>query len=487
MMTASSECPGTLAPGRVPSHVPAMDPVTRRCALRGAAATLAAPAIPASAQTAPPRPGGLAPARRIDQPLFGAVSWTLENGLRVVLAENRRAPVAAHYLFASAGAGEDPAGKSGVAHFLEHMMFKGSPNIPSGAFSATVAREGGQDNAFTSRDVTAYYQIVEASRLPLMMRMESDRLRAPLIPAEELESERNVVLEERRTRTDAVPRGRFREAFDAAMWGPQHWRGRPLIGWEDEIRAITRQDIVDFHHRHYTPSNCVLIVAGDVREADLRRWADEFYAPIPAREAPPRNRAPLAAEAHETRLIRHDPAVRESSFVKTYAAPSATWAETDLADPLEVLAHLLGGGTGSRLHKALVETGLAVSAGAGYDGETVGVGSFGIYATPRPGVEAARLEAAVAAVLTDLVQDGAPEAEVSRAIRQETAGSLLALDGLGAAPRMLGGSLAIGLPIEFVEHWPRRMAEVTRDQVNTAARAVLAEPKIATAGWLLPA
>ena len=480
-MTASSETFGTLAPDGVPAHLEDMSPVTRRDALKGAAATLVAPAIPAAAQTSP-----IAPARRTDQPLFGATSWTLENGLRVVLAENRRAPVAAHYLFASAGAGEDPAGKSGVAHFLEHMMFKGSPNIPSGAFSQTVAREGGQDNAFTSRDVTAYYQIVETSRLPLMMRMESDRLREPLIPADEVESERGVILEERRSRTDAVPRGRFREAFDAAMWGPQHWRGRPLIGWEDEIRAITRQDMVDFHRLHYAPSNCVLIVAGDVREADLRRWADEFYAPIPAREGPARNRAPLGA-ASEPRLERHDPAVRESSFLKTFAAPSATWGETNLADPLEILAHLLGGGTGSRLHKALVQTGLAVSAGAGYDGDTVGVGSFGVYATPRPGVEREQIETAIAAALTDLVQDGVPEAEVQRAIRQETAGSLLALDGLGAAPRMLGGALAIGLPIEFVEHWPKRMAEVTRDQVNAAARAVLTEPRIATAGWLMPA
>ncbi len=473
-----------LARRGVPSHVAGMDPVTRRCALKGAAATLAAPAIPtlARAQTLP----SAAPVGRTDRPLFGAVSWTLGNGLKVVLAENRRAPVAAHYLFASAGAGEDPAGKSGVAHFLEHMMFKGSPNIPSGAFSQVVAREGGQDNAFTSRDVTAYYQIVEASRLPLMMRMESDRLREPLIPADELESERGVILEERRSRTDAVPRGRFREAFDAAMWGPQHWRGRPLIGWEDEIRAITRQDILDFHRLHYTPSNCVLVVAGDVREADLRRWADEFYAPIPARDAPPRARAPLAAAAPEARLERHDPAVRESTFYKSFAAPSATFAETEMADPLEVLAHALGGGTGSRLHKALVETGLAVSAGAGYDGDTVGVGSFAVHATPRPGVGTAQIETAITNVLTDLLQDGLPEAEIRRAVRQETAGSLLALDGLGAAPRMLGGALAIGLPIEFVEHWPQRMAAVTRDQVNAAARTVLAEPKIATAGWLLP-
>jgi len=460
-----------------------MNIVTRRTALKGAAAAAVAipalPAAPALAQ-APSR-------RRPDQPLFGAVTWVLGNGLRVVLAENRRAPVAAHYLYAAAGAGEDPAGKSGVAHFLEHMMFKGSPNIPSGAFSRTVAREGGQDNAFTSRDVTGYFQIVETSRLPLMMRMEGDRLGAPLIPDAEVQSERNVVLEERRQRTDAVPRGRFREAFDAAMWGPQHWRGRPLIGWEDEIRAITRQDMVDFHQAHYAPANCVLVVAGDVREADMRRWSEEFYGPIAVRPKPGRTRNAPPASAPESRLISRDAAVREASFVQSFAAPSATWGETAMADPLEVLAHLLGGGPGSRLHRALVETGLAVNAGAGYDGDVVGVGSLSVYATPRTGTDTARVEEVIAATLARLVQEGATEDEVRRSIRQQTAGALLALDGLGAAPRMLGGALAIGLPIEFVELWPQRMEAVTLAQVNAAARAVLATPSIATAGWLIPA
>jgi zinc protease len=456
-----------------------MQTLTRRTALKGAAA--ATIVTPAFGQGAPPAP------RRPDQSLFGAVSWTLGNGLRVVLAENRRAPVAAHYLYVSAGAGEDAAGKSGTAHFLEHMMFKGSPNIPSGAFSRTVAREGGQDNAFTSRDVTAYFQIVETSRLPLMMRMEADRLARPLMPAAEVEPERGVVLEERRQRTDAVPRGRFREAFDAAMWGPQHWRGRPLIGWEDEIRAITRQDMVDFHHTHYAPANCVLVVAGDVREADMRAWAEEFYGPIPMRPKPGRRRAAPLAAAPEARLITRDPAVREPSFMQSFAAPSATFGETALFDPLEVLAHILGGGTGSRLHRALVEAGHAVNAAAGYDGETVGIGSLIVMATPRPGVEPARIEGVVAETLNALAQNGATEAEVRRAVRQQTAGALLALDGLGAAPRMLGGALAIGLPIEFVEQWPARMAAVTQAQVNAAARAVLAAPSIATTAWLMPA
>ncbi|MCW8085838.1 insulinase family protein [Roseococcus sp. MDT2-1-1] len=469
-----------------------MAEMSRRAALKGAAALPLVPqAVPAFAST--PAAGGARPdsdptdAPRIqERPLFGAVHWTLPNGLRVVLAENRRAPVAAHYLYVSAGAGEDPHGRSGLAHFLEHMMFKGSPNIPSGALSRTVSAEGGQDNAFTSRDVTGYFQIVEASRLPLMMRMESDRLGAVLIPEAEVEPERGVIFEERRSRISANPRARFMERFDAAMWGPQHWRGRPLIGWEDEIRAITREDMVRFHAARYAPSNCVLVVAGDVREADLRRWADEFYGPIPGRADPGRDRAPPPARSPEARLVAQDPAVREASFLRGFAAPSATFGETEMSDPLEVAAHVLGSGPGSRLHAALVETGLAVGAGASYDGDVVGVGTLVVYATPRPGVSPEQIEEAVNRTLGTLVQEGISEGETRRAIRQQTAGALLALDGLGAAPRMLGGSLAIGLPIEAVEFWPQRIAAVTPEAATRAIRGVLSDNPVSTAGWLMP-
>ncbi len=461
-----------------------MPELSRRDALTAAALLPVLPPLAAPTLAQPPARTEREVARR---PLFGAVEWRLANGLRVVLAENRRAPVAAHYLYVAAGAGDDPAGRSGVAHFLEHMAFKGSPGVPSGAFSRTVANEGGQDNAFTSRDVTGYFQIVEASRLPLMMRMEADRLGGVLMPAAEVEPERGVILEERRSRVVANPRARFMEAFDAAMWGPQHWRGRPLIGWEEEIRAISRQDMLDFNARFYGPGNCVLVVAGDVREAELRRWAEEFYGPIPARAPITRDRAAPPARSPQARLEARDPAVREASFIHAFAAPSATWGDTALADPLEVVGHALGGGTGSRLHGALVESGLAVGAGASYDGDAYGVGTLTIFATPRPGVRPAQIEHALRDTVARLVQEGVSEAETRRAIRQMTAGNLLALDGLGAAPRMIGGSLAIGLPLSDVEFWAEKLSRVTAGQATAAARAVLRDNPVSTAGWLLPA
>ena len=451
--------------------------MTRRTTLAAAAALAAAPAT-LRAQATPPA----APAER---PLFGAKQWQLPNGLRVVLAENRRAPVVAQYLFYAAGGGEDPAGRSGVAHFLEHMMFKGSPNVASGEFSRRVAREGGNDNAFTSRDVTAYFQQVEASRLPLVMRMEADRFAAALIPADQAESERNGVLEERRQRTDSSARARFQEAFRAALWGPQTWPGRPIIGWEHEIRAITRDDLVAFYDRFYAPHNATLVVSGAVDEATLRALAEEHYGRVPARPGAARDRARAPATPHEPRLVRREPTAREALVIQAWMAPSLTAGEARHALPLEVLAHLLGSGQGSRLHAALVETGLAASAGASYDGEAAGETEFMVHAVPRRGVEPDRLEAALQATIATLLQDGPTEAEVARSRRQLSSGALLALDGFGAAPRMLGSVLAIGLPAEVVEFWPARLRAVTQAQVTEAARAVLAAPRAAT-GWLLP-
>ncbi len=451
--------------------------MTRRHSL-GAVAALAAagPAARALAQAAPAVQ---------DHPLFGAREWRLPNGLRVVFTANRRAPVVAQYIYYSAGAAEDPSGRSGVAHFLEHMMFKGSPHVASGEFSRRVAREGGNDNAFTSRDVTAYYQQVEASRLAMIMAMESDRFAAALLPADQFESERNVILEERRQRTDSSPRARFQEAFRAALWGPQSWAGRPIIGWEEEIRAISRDDLAGFYGRFYAPHNATLLVSGAVEEAEVRALAEEHYGHVPARPGAGRDRLVAPDAPHEARLVRREPTAREALMIRAWMAPSLTAGEARQALPLEVVAHLLGSGQGSRLHAALVQSGLAVAAGASYDSEAAGETEFTVWAMPRRGVTPERLEAEAVATVQRLVQEGPSEAEVARSKRQLSAGALLALDSFGAAPRLLGGVLAIGLPADTVEYWPQRMRAVTHAQVAEAARSVLASSRHTT-GWLLP-
>jgi zinc protease len=465
-----------------------MASITRRAALAAAAALPAFGQLPAAVAQPTPfvPPVG-------EKPLFGAALWHLPNGLRVVHVENRRAPVVAHYVFYGIGAGDDPAGKSGLAHFLEHMMFKGSARVPSGTFSRRVAQEGGQDNAFTSRDVTAYHQHVEASRLPLVAMMEADRMAGPLFPQAEIESERQVVLEERRQRTESTPRGRFRESYDAAFWGRQHWRGRPLIGWAEEVAALSRQDMLDFFGRGYSPANATLVVAGAVTREELARVVEAEYGGVASRgaafDAVNRSRPAAPAAPLEARLVRHDAQVQEAAFLRGWVAPSLLSSgpaplESRHSYPLEVLAHVMGGGQGSRLHRALVQTGLAVSANAGYDGDAVGIGGFEIQVTPSRDTTPPRLEAALEAVLSSVLDGGLTEEEVARSIRQITAGALLAMDSLGTAPRILGGALAVGLPLEVVEYWPARIRAVTRAQVEAAARAVLGRPGMT--GWLLP-
>ncbi|WP_237217356.1 M16 family metallopeptidase [Falsiroseomonas oryziterrae] len=460
-----------------------MTPLTRRAALQAAAAAAAAGALTpeANAQAI------ASTAAAAERPLFGATLRTLPNGLRVAFVESRRAPVVAQYAYVSAGGAEDPAGRSGVAHFLEHMMFKGSPRVASGEFSRRVAREGGNDNAFTSRDVTAYFQHVEAGRLDLIAMMEADRFLSPKIPADEVESERLVVLEERAQRTGSSPRALFFEGYQAAMWGAQHWHGRPIIGWEDEIRAITRDDLANFFRARYTAGNTVLVVTGAVAPDAFWRTVEEHWGKLPVGLAVPRDRTPPPPAPPTPRYVRNDPRLRgEATFVRSWQAPSATDGETRHGEPLEVLRHVLGGGPGSRLHRALVEGGLAVSAGASYDSDVAGWTDLDISATPRREVEPARVEEATAAVVKRLLDEGGPtEAEVQRSIRQMTSGALLALDGLGAAPRMIGNALAIGLPLDSVEFWPRRLRAVTREQVAEAARHVLGGMPSGS-GWLLP-
>ena len=483
----------SLAVGQSGPILPDMPNLTRRTCLTSAALSAAAlplAALPAQSQTsgqALASPGLVQTEPPVaERALFGAQSWTLPNGLRVVHAESRRAPVVAHYLFYGAGGGEDPAGKSGTAHFLEHMMFKGSRNVAPGAISLIVAKQGGQDNAFTSRDVTAYHQHVEASRLELVMRLESDRFAGPTLPADTMEAERLVILEERRQRTDANPRAKFWEAQEAALWGRQHWHGRPIIGWEDEIRAISRDDLADFYTRRYAPGNAVLVVAGDVREAEFRRMGEDLYGGVPARPAPGRNRAAPPVMVDLQRFELTDAAVREASMMRQLLAPGLLAGDSQHAYPLEVLAHLLGSGPGSRLNRALVQTGLATSVGVAYSGDVPTFTTFSFAATARQGVAPARLEAALDAEIAKLLDNGVTDEEVRRSVRQLTAGAVLALDGMGAAPRLLGDALAIGLDINTVEFWPRHIRGVTAAQTMAAARALMGKPAGLHA-WHLPA
>jgi zinc protease len=416
--------------------------------------------------------------------VFNPVSFTLANGLQVVVVENRRAPIVTHMVWYRAGAADEPPGKSGIAHFLEHLMFKGTGRVAPGEFSRIVAREGGRDNAFTSWDYTGYFQTVARDRLGLVMGLEADRMVNLRLAEESVATERDVVLEERRQVVDNLPSARLREQMNAAMF-LNHPYGRPIIGWEHEIRGLTREDALAWYRTWYAPNNAVLVVAGDVAADEVRALAETHYGPIPAKPVPARVRPAEPVPQAARRVALRDERVRQPSVSRQYLAPSARRGESIHAYPLQVLADIAGGQAG-RFHRALViDRQLAVSAGVGYDPDAFDMAVFSFSATARPGIAIEALEAAMDEEIAALLRDGVEAADVARAQSRMRDAAILARDALGTAPRAIGSEMMTGATIEQIESWPARIAAVTAAEVTAAARAVLREERSVT-GLLLP-
>lgn len=419
--------------------------------------------------------------------IFEPASFTLGNGLRVVVIENHRVPVVSHMLWYKVGAADEPVGKSGIAHFLEHLMFKGTTTRAAGEFSAIVNRLGGQENAFTGQDYTGYYQNVAREHLGLMMALEADRMANLSIAEKDVAAERDVVLEERRSRVDNDPSSQLSEQVSAATYLAYPYRV-PIIGWEEEIRRLTREDALAFYEDWYAPNNAVLVVAGDVTTEQVRRLAEETYGVIPARPVPDRALVRGGEPPHRAarRIEMASPRVGQPSWSRRWLAPGRNWGEATHIEPLEILAEVLGGGATSRLYRRLVvEKQIAVSAGAWYSSSGLGPQTFGVYASPRPGVELAALEAAIEAEVQAILDAGVAEEEVSSAITRVRRGAIFARDDSLAPARMFGAALAAGGSIEDVEEWPDRIATVTVERISAAAKAVFI-PEQATTGVLIP-
>ncbi|MFZ1414892.1 MAG: pitrilysin family protein [Defluviicoccus sp.] len=417
--------------------------------------------------------------------VFSPETFTLANGLQVVVIQNRRAPVVTHMVWYKVGAADEPAGQSGLAHVLEHLMFKGTPTVPDGVFSQQVARNGGEDNAFTSHDYTAYFQNIANDRLGLVMELEADRMRNLTLSDAQVAGEINVVLEERHQRVDNNPAALLGERTNAVLFLNSPYR-RPVIGWEHEVRGLTRPQILAFYRRWYHPGNAIVVVAGDVSIDEVRPLAERIYGAIPAAAAAERplveEPPPLAAR----RVSLDDRRVTQPAWSRHYSAPSARSGDGREAAALEVLAAVLGDGATSRLYRSLVvDGGPAVSAGAMYDPTLRGPSRFTISASPRQGVPLSAIETAVETVVRT-ARDGDLAAEdVERAKKRLMAEAVYARDSLSHGAHALGEALSIGLPITYVEEWPQAIAAVSRDDVIAAARSVLDDAHAVTA--LLPA
>ena len=428
----------------------------------------------------------LLPATPAAAGVFNPESFTLANGLEVVVVENHRVPAVTQMVWYRVGAADEPVGKSGVAHYLEHLMFKGTDRFPPGEFSRLVAESGGRENAFTAQDYTGYYQTVARDRLELVMDLEADRMTNLLLSAELARPELAVVLEERRSRIENDPGSRLGEQLGAALY-LNHPYGTPIIGWMHEVAALTPADAIDFYERHYAPNNAVLVFSGDVTAEELRPLVEKYYGAIPAREIAPRVRPAEPPPEAARRVTVESAQVQQPSWSRSYLAPSYITGEAEHAYPLEVLAEVFGGSATSQLYRRLVvERKLAVAAGAYYSPGAIDQTQFSIYVTPRNGVGLDEIEAAVDEEIAALLADGVDAAEVARARERLQAAAIYARDGLQAGARSLGMALAAGRTVEDVEAWPDRIGAVTAEAIDLAARAVL-RPARSVTGLLLPA
>jgi zinc protease len=417
--------------------------------------------------------------------------FTLANGLEVVVIPDRRAPVVTHMLWYKVGGSDEEPGKSGIAHFFEHLMFKGTKNAAPGEFSRRVAEIGGQENAFTSNDYTAYYQQVSPDALPDMMRYEADRMRNLILTDEVIVPERDVILEERNSRVDSDPGGILAEEIDATLY-QNHPYGTPVIGWRHEIAQLNREDATDFYDRYYAPNNAVLVVAGDVDTETVKKLAEDTYAKVPrGPDLPPRVR-PVEPEQNTARTVTlKDPRVGVPSFQTNWLVPSYTSAARQKLDgepeALDLLSEILGGGIRSRLHQELVvKRGIAASAGAYYQGTALDDTDITFYGSPRGAATLAEVEAAVGAEIARLIEGGVTQEELERARNRFLRSLIFAADSQSGMARMYGSTLTTGGTIRDIVEWPDRIRKVTPDDIRNVAKKYLS-PDRAVTGYLLPA
>jgi zinc protease len=413
-------------------------------------------------------------------------TFTLGNGLTVVVIPDHRTPVVTQMIWYKVGSADETPGKSGLAHFLEHLMFKGTSKHPAGQFSQTVLKVGGNENAFTSTDYTGYFQRVPRDQLGTMMEFEADRMTGLILKDENVLPERDVVLEEYNMRVANNPDARLTEQIMAALY-LNHPYGRPVIGWHQEIEKLDREDALAFYKRFYAPNNATLVIAGDVDEKEVRPMAERTFgqvAPqpsIPARRLRPQEPTPVAART----VTLADPRVEQPSMKRYYLVPSATTAAAGESPALDVLAQLMGSGSNSYLYRALViDKPLAVSAGAGYQGTSLDATQFTISVAPKPGVDFAQVEQVVDRVIADVGQNTVPAEDLERVKTQLIAEAIYAQDNQATLARWYGAALTTGLSVEDIRSWPDRIRAVTAEQVRAAARKWL-DKKRSVTGYLI--
>ncbi len=414
-------------------------------------------------------------------------TFTLENGMEVVVIPDHRAPVVTHMVWYKVGSADEPQGKSGIAHFLEHLLFKGTAKYPPGEFDRIVSRNGGDGNAFTTTDYTGFFQRIAKERLGLVMELEADRMQNLILTDENVLPELQVVQEERRERTDNDPSSLLAEQMTAVLYLAHPYR-KPVIGWMSEVMQLTKDDALSFYHAHYTPANAILVVAGDVTVDEVRTLAEKNYGVLKNSFAPaPRKRTAEPPPIAARRVQMSDPRTPTPVFQRQYLAPSYATDEPRQAESLDVLAEILGGGTQSRFYKELVvKQKIAAYAGSWYSGDAADYGNFGLYAAPNPGQDIAKLETAVDVIVASIVKEGITQAELDLTRNKLLADSVYALDSQSTLARSFGVALTTGSTVADVLGWESKIQQVTVEDVKAAAAHFL-DIRASVTGILLPA
>ena len=412
--------------------------------------------------------------------------FTLDNGLQVVVIPDHRAPVVTHMIWYRIGSADEPAGKSGIAHFFEHLMFKGTKEHKAGEFGARVAEIGGNENAFTSYDYTAYYQTVPPEALGDMMEFEADRMRNLVLTDEVIGPERDVILEERRSRVETSPDALLDEELNATLYQNHPYR-IPVIGWMHEMKQLNRIDATAFYDKYYAPNNAVLVVAGDVDAASVKALAERTYGKVERGPALPPRVRPQEPEQNTSRTVTlTDARVSVPSFRTEWVVPSYTSSRDGEAEALDLLGEILGGGTRSRIYQELiVKLGIASSAGASYSGTALDPTGFTVYGAPRGGAKLSDVQAAVEAEVRKVIEHGVTQDELDRARTRYLRSLIFARDSQSGMANIYGATLATGGTVEDIDAWPERLRAVTTDQVKAVAAKYLT-PNRSVTGYLLP-
>ena len=411
--------------------------------------------------------------------------FTLDNGLQVVVIEDHRAPVVVHMLWYRAGSADETAGVSGVAHFLEHLLFKQTKTLAAGEFSRVVAENGGSDNAFTSTDFTAYFQRVAADRLDLMMRMEADRMMNLDLSEEDILTEREVIIEERNQRVENSPGALFREQSNAALY-LNHRYGVPVIGWRHEMEKLSLSDALAFYRRYYAPNNAVLVVAGDVLPDEVSEMAVKNYGSLPANpDLHPRARPQEPPQIAARRLTYRDERVAQPYITRNYLAPERDPGDQSTAAALSLLAEILGGGQTSVLTQKLqFETSTAVYSAAFYDGLSLDDSNFGFVVVPSADVTLQAAEDALDQALAGFLETGVDLAQLDRIKTQFAASEIYARDNVQGLANSYGAALTSGLELADIHAWPAAVQAVRPEDIMSAAKELLNEERSVT-GWLM--